>query len=500
MGGEDLAKEQLAPHFLRTAGMCAWVVLLVGMLLWPLAQPGALLHRDMAVLAHPALSPAAVGFGDLPARNAPQDGVLALSGYAVPAEWVARLLLLASALFGAWGAVRITRHVAASTWASVLVVALTVVNPFVVERLLQGQWSLVIAAWLLPGVALWAMTNEMRLLLPALWLCSITPTGCVVAVAVALVLTHRRVIVAGYGLLLALPWLVPSLLSPSSASATGATAFAVRAESPFGLAASVVGLGGIWNDAAVPNARAGLATLASALLFFLLLTAWRRIPRCVLVLAGSALVLVLILSFFPMLSVWLVTTVPGAAMFRDTHKLLLFALPAYVFLAANLRPRTVAAIALGLSLFGVWDTPHAVGVLRPSPEPQLGHLVAQADDRDVFVPTASAVVPHRADVVVNPLSKAVSLVESGALSVDGVVVDPPSARHQAAVNCWKTRDLDCLRSLNIGMVATPTEIIDLGGRPHHDWRWWLGCTLTCAWLLLGSAGLFFQQRRKFCAR
>ncbi|NMB23395.1 MAG: hypothetical protein GX983_08565, partial [Corynebacterium sp.] len=71
----------------------AWVSLLLGSLLWPLAAPGELLLRDMAVVDDPALSLNALGFGDLPSRNAPQDGVLALVGVLpgfLPVSWAVR--------------------------------------------------------------------------------------------------------------------------------------------------------------------------------------------------------------------------------------------------------------------------------------------------------------------------------------------------------------------------------------------------------------------------
>ncbi|WP_232621958.1 hypothetical protein [Corynebacterium glucuronolyticum] len=52
---------------------------------WFLFLPGVLVHRDMVVVDHPALS--AWNFGTAPgvaARNAPQDGVLALVGLVSP--------------------------------------------------------------------------------------------------------------------------------------------------------------------------------------------------------------------------------------------------------------------------------------------------------------------------------------------------------------------------------------------------------------------------------
>ena len=67
----------------RAAAVAKYLVVgytgfLIVLLLGVLFQPGVLLLRDMAVLRHPALHAGAVGFGDLPARNAPQDGLLAL--------------------------------------------------------------------------------------------------------------------------------------------------------------------------------------------------------------------------------------------------------------------------------------------------------------------------------------------------------------------------------------------------------------------------------------
>ena len=87
----------------------AYAVFLVGLLLWPLASPGALIHRDMVVVPHPSLSLSTFGCGDLPARNAPQDGVLALAGQLIDASFLARLLLLTAALLGAYGAVALAR-------------------------------------------------------------------------------------------------------------------------------------------------------------------------------------------------------------------------------------------------------------------------------------------------------------------------------------------------------------------------------------------------------
>lgn len=88
--------------------LLAWVTLLIGSLLWPLAQTGDLLLRDMAVISSPTLHLNNLGFGDLPARNAPQDGVLAMLGF-LPVDWIVRLLLVVAAYIGAFGASRLGR-------------------------------------------------------------------------------------------------------------------------------------------------------------------------------------------------------------------------------------------------------------------------------------------------------------------------------------------------------------------------------------------------------
>lgn len=87
-----------------------WAAVLIGALLWPLLLPGELALRDMVVLDSPALSAGALGTGDLPARNAPQDGLLALLGGVLPASWVARAFLVGGAVAGAYGAVLLARH------------------------------------------------------------------------------------------------------------------------------------------------------------------------------------------------------------------------------------------------------------------------------------------------------------------------------------------------------------------------------------------------------
>ena len=90
--------------------LLAWGFILVTAVCWPFALPGEFLWRDMALLDHPALSPSAFGGGSLPARNAPQDGFLAVVGGA----WAARVLIFAAAASSALTAARWARSTASA--------------------------------------------------------------------------------------------------------------------------------------------------------------------------------------------------------------------------------------------------------------------------------------------------------------------------------------------------------------------------------------------------
>ncbi|BAC19492.1 hypothetical protein [Corynebacterium efficiens] len=463
----------------------AWVSLLLGSLLWPLAAPGELLLRDMAVVDDPALTLGALGFGDLPSRNAPQDGVLALLALPglIPVSWVVRVLLVAAGLAGAWGAMQLGR-------AQFAAVTVALYNPFVVERLLQGHWSLVLAAWLLPLVV--ALRAHPRAQIVAMWAASLTPTGAVAAAVVAVATSRRRILTAVFALLAWLPWLVPALLSTPTSG--GAQAFAVRAEAGVGTIGTVLGLGGIWNAGAVPASRETGFAVAGVVLFVVLLAGVRNCPPVLLGLGAIGLAACLATWALPGFTSWLVVHVPGAGLFRDSQKLLMLAIPAYVSMAAGLnRPLQWAAVVL--ALLQIPDAPREVQVLRPSSGNTAG-LAELAAGRDVLIIGAPTLVLRDDGLpVVDPRAKAVSLVESGELRVDGIITDPPSPRWTAAVDAWSHHDLDRLRELGVGVVIDGDNVVETGAGPQRGWRFHLGLGLTVFWLLL-PFGLVFIRRRQ----
>ncbi|WP_297850497.1 hypothetical protein [uncultured Corynebacterium sp.] len=474
----------------RTA-LIAWGVFLVGALTWPFllvfSSPGsALALRDMMVLPHPALTHAALGFGDLPARSAPQDGVLAVVGKVLPATWFVALAMVSAAGVAAWVGAR----AGSRPWTRAAAMTVAVWNPFVVERLLQGQWSLALAAWLLPAIAL--CPGPMQLW--AMWGASLTPTGGLFALFTAL-FTNRRVL--PFGLLACTPWLVPAVLSASSgtALASSATAFAPRAETFAGTLGSLVGLGGIWNASAVPASRSAGFAVAGIALFGVLALAWRFVPRPLLALAGIGFAIPLFSWLMPGAMGWFVENIPGAGLFRDAQKFVALALPAFVMAAARLDriDLRLPAVALLLALVQVPDAPRAVAALAPV---QVSVPAVDHQGRDVFFDGRPHLLTRPDGLpIVDPATKAMNVVESGELVVDGVRVDEPSPRWRAATDIFGTTprpelpsDADLSVQLyysdpQVALVVHPDGTIEDTGYPARALPR-TGIALLVLWFLL----------------
>ncbi|ALC06912.1 hypothetical protein CDES_12840 [Corynebacterium deserti GIMN1.010] len=468
----------------RRIALWAWATVLLGSLLWPLAAPGELLFRDMSVVDNPALSLNALGFGDLPSRNAPQDGVLALFGF-LPVSWLVRAMLLVAGLAGAWGAMQLGR-------AQFAAVTVAIYNPFVIERLLQGHWSLVIAVWLLPLIV--ALRAHPRAQILAIWAASITPTGAVVAAIVGVTVSRRKSVTTLFSILSFLPWLVPSLLSAPTSG--GALTFAIRAETYASTLGTALGLGGIWNAGAVPQSRELGFAVAGILLFIILLAGFRNCPWPLGVLALAGLVGAIGPWLLPELFTWMIAYIPGTALFRDSHKLLMFVIPAYVCLAAGLK-NPFSWIATVLALLQIPDAPREVAVMSPSSAhvAEVSALAERAAGRDVLIVGSNSLVSRDDGIpVVDPRTKALSVVESGELRVDGIITDAPSNRWTQAMGAWHAGDLDRLAQLGVGMVVDGDTIVETTAPPQRGWKFYLGLSLTVLWLML-PLGLLIRSSK-----
>ncbi|MDK8670575.1 hypothetical protein [Corynebacterium sp. MSK195] len=444
-----------------------WGTLLVAAVCWPFALPGEFLWRDMALLDHPALSPSAFGGGSLPARNAPQDGFLALVGGA----WAARVLIVAAAASSALTAARWAR----STVAAVSAMAVAVANPFVIERLLQGQWSLAVAAWLLPVIA-WAGRKHSWVAWLAMWGASLTPTGGLFAVVTAAATCRKRVALGG--VILCLPWAIPGMFNPAAPGDTAAAvaAFGPRAEDYVGTAGALLRLGGIWNA----EAAIGFAVCGVIMAVIALLGAW-RVPARLSVLAAIGLGGAMFFWLVPGALVWSIDHVPGAALLRDSGKLTMLALPLYVASLGAL-PNLPAALATVAATVQLLPVPGRLAVLAPRDTGIDEQLVRAIDGRVAFFPERANLVEVPGGVAVDPYSKAVAMVESGELSVDGTVVDQASPQYRAALRAWEEHDMDRLAEIGVGVVVVDGAIAAETNAPRPQVPWaltalWMACPL-----------------------
>ncbi|WP_018295955.1 hypothetical protein [Corynebacterium lubricantis] len=463
-----------------TVVLIAWATLLVGAVTWPLFGPGEFALRDMVILERPYLTHASLGFGDVPGRNVPQDGVLALFATIIPATWVVRLLMVASAALSALGAAKLAGP---GAWAKAAAMAIAVANPYVIERLLQGQWSLVIAAWLLPLIAAAGLRGRTGLQIVLLWIASLTPTGAIVATATAFC-TNRKPILLLAGAFSSAPWIVTGLMHSSAgrSAAVGAEVFAPRAEGYVGTLGALLGLGGIWNGDAVPASREAGFALFGVALFAVLAIAYRRIPRPLLLLAAVGFAIACVSWLAPGVMGQLIEHVPGAGLLRDGQKWLILAIPAYVSAAGALKP-ILAALALALSLLQTPDAPVALEELRPVhiAVPEVDH-----QGRDVyFIDRPSLIERSDGIPVVDPATKAMNVVESGGLTVDGQVVDQDSPRYLDGLSDPQAH--------GIGLIVSPDGHVEDTGAPAQP-REPLGLALLAVWFLTPLLAVRFKRR------
>lgn len=514
------------PHFLpanrpaavRAACLVAVAAACIASVTWPFLLPGELVWRDMVVPADMALSPANFGGGDLPARALPQDGLLALAAQLVPAHWLVRALVIGSAGAAAWGGWRLTRLCAPAPRHSsepvvdrrllgpAAAIAVCVLNPLVVERLLQGQWSVAVAAWLGPAIAAAGLAGRRPEQWAAMFLSSLTPTGALTGALMGIATARRRLATALYGLALCLPWALPGLLSvvrgtaPGMDAAAAVAAFAPRAEAHAGLLVTVLGLGGVWNAEAVPASRQAGFALFGVLLIAVVAFGWARLSRAgrgagslrwpadggaLLVLAALGLGGVLLGAVFPGPLAWVVDTVPGGGLLRDSQKFLALAVPAYAMGLGAVRGPSAAAGLVAVALL-VPDAARAVAPLQPRPAGTDSALVHQLGGRDALFVDRPELVEVPGGVAVDPYAKVAAKVQSGALRVDGAVVDYPAPRWVAAQRAWQDRDVRRLERLGVGAVVEGGQIVaetDAGPQPR-PWG------LVVAWLLTPlAAGL-----------
>jgi hypothetical protein len=293
----------------------------------PVIGRGYVLTRDMVFVPRLPLDAHLLGVDAVP-RAVPSDLLVALASRVVPGDVVQDLVLVAIITFAGWGAARLASR--DRVVVAVAAASLFAWNPYLDERLRQGQWAVLIGYAALPWVASTALALHRgerragRRLFLALAAAAVGGASAeLLAVVVVLPIAlwpggavswlRRAAMVVGSLVVVSLPWAVPALTSPATypSDKAGVLAFAARSDTPFGTVGSLLNLGGIWNaQVALPGRSlfvvSGLALLVTVASCSALVSVgpWRRGeagPWWGLVTAGLA-------SFA--LAVW--AAIPGA--------------------------------------------------------------------------------------------------------------------------------------------------------------------------------------------
>ncbi len=293
---------------------CAGLVL--GLLaLGPGLAPGYLLSYDMVFVPRPPVTAALAGLAVGPPQAVPSNVVISLLSWAAPADLVQKAILILIFVLSCSGAAALLSRGWAAARGEPAPVLATVAagvcyawNPFLAERLLIGQWALLLGYAGLPWVARALLAGRRRAeagslctsLLPAaiggfaaMAITALTAVPAAASGAQRGARLRRLAVTAAALALFSLPWLIPALLGTVPADPRGADAFAARADTPFGRLGSLVLLSGIWNAQTVPRGYGGgaaavwlLVVLAAIGGYLLVARPWRVCPG--LGLAGLA--------------------------------------------------------------------------------------------------------------------------------------------------------------------------------------------------------------------
>jgi hypothetical protein len=358
---------------LRRAIVPLWAALLALAVCTPLFARGYVLSYDMVWVPHLDLDRAEVwGLGSALPRAVPSDAVVALLGAVIPAAVVQRIVLFAALFLIATGVGRLLRELPLS--AQLAGATLAVWNPFVAERLVLGQWPLLLATAAIPWLISALLDDDgprWAIVVFALAGTALTPATGIMGLLVGVIAAGRKrtARVAGLAVLLNAPWLVAGLLHSSSGRSDPAAVslFEVQGEGHFGRLGSALSLGGIWNAEVVPTSRTlgltvVLAVVIGAVIIVGIVTMWRG-DRHLLGVLGSVGAIGLAVA----LAGWLtpdvveriVGDIPGGGLVRDGTRWLALLVP-------------LEAVAFGAGVCGLlhaaraWATPIAVlGVLLP---------------------------------------------------------------------------------------------------------------------------------------
>ncbi len=310
--------------------------------LGPALGRGVVLAYDLAWSPDPRWTPFSLGVGTPAPRAVPSDAVGVALGHLLGAGVAQAVVLLAILTLAGWGCARLALRLApTSTLGAGAAVVAGVWNPFVLERLVVGQWTVLLGYALVPHLVLLAHrartdARAARLLAAAVAFGGAGGANTLVlaGLAVVPVLLAPRPRWGPLGWTVAAAagssavWAWPAVTAGVRSSAVGADVFAPRSDTPLGVGLSLLSGGGFWNTASHPAERTTplLAVLATVLAVAgasaAVVAARRAGLGAVLVPAAVGLVAVLAAVTDPG-GLWsgLVVSVPGGGVLRDAQKL-----------------------------------------------------------------------------------------------------------------------------------------------------------------------------------
>lgn len=397
-----------------------WAAALTAVMLGPALGRGYVLTYDMVWVPDLAWRTDFLGLGTALPRAVPSDAVVAVLDEVVPGMLLQKLVLAGSLIGAAAGCLRL---VGPSLTARLTAVSFCVWNPFVVERLWIGHWTVLLAYATLPWLVLVGrrirQTDELPgglgVLLP---LGSLSASaGLISGVALAVSAWHRSqrwgrtAAVIGCVAAANAPWVVSGLLHADVATGTMRTdLFGLHPEGQVPAPLAMVTLGGIWNSEVVPESRTGvLGWVALLALVALALLGGRRWwqqtgadeARRLSILAVIGYGLALVTWLAPAAVDWLGAHLIGGGIIRDGTRTLALCLPMWVgalaagaerVVGAGPRRAAAGAAAVGCALLPVAVLPDAAwgisGHLRPARFPSAwaaARAQVQAGRGDVLV-------------------------------------------------------------------------------------------------------------------
>ena len=324
-------------HHLPTLVSLAVALTVLG----PALGRGVVIAYDMPWSPEARLTPFAMGVGTPAPRAVPSDAVAAVLGMALGSSLTQKLVLLAVLVLVGTGAAALLREVVpgAGALAGSASATTAIWCAFVAERLVVGQWTVLLGYAVLP----WVIRAVIR---------SREPDGRFAPVvgwlAVAGLGGANTLVVAGLGAVgLCLPpvrwravvasvvawaafaavWAVPALTAGGGAEG-GAAEFRPRADGPWGPVGSLLTTGGFWNPASYPAGRES-PVLSSAALLLALVSAAAAVAAArgrrsrPVVVTGVVGLLLAVVSVTPVLGDWwadAVVRLPGGGLLRDAQK------------------------------------------------------------------------------------------------------------------------------------------------------------------------------------